>query len=59
MSDIRSKPSTPAYREGWDRVFGKKDQCLFQPELLPHLPLGKFHCPVCGEMVVSGSVHPR
>ena len=23
MSEIRSRPSTPEYREGWDRVFGR------------------------------------
>jgi hypothetical protein len=22
LSDIRSKPSTPAYREAWSRIFG-------------------------------------
>lgn len=24
MSDIRSKPATQAYRDGWDRIFGQK-----------------------------------
>ncbi len=24
MSPIRTRPATPEYREGWDRVFGQK-----------------------------------
>ena len=24
MSEIKTPPATPEYREGWDRVFGKK-----------------------------------
>lgn len=30
---IQSKPSTPAYREGWERVFGRKITFKFPKEL--------------------------
>jgi hypothetical protein len=37
-----------------------KDMCPFQPELISKdIPLGMFHCEVCGEMVVAGIPHPR
>ncbi len=26
MSDIRTKPSTAAYRDGWERIYGKKKE---------------------------------
>ena len=26
MSDIRTPPATEEYREGWERIFGKKDE---------------------------------
>ena len=42
-----------------DRLI-KEDQCPFQPELMPKgIPIGMFHCEVCGEMVVAGIPHPR
>ena len=36
-----------------------EDNCPFEPELLLEVPLGMFHCNVCGEMVVAGCPHPR
>lgn len=35
------------------------DLCPFEPEHLVGVPLGMFHCEVCGEMVVAGLPHPR
>ena len=32
--------------------------CAYDPEALRGLPLGMFHCPLCGEMVVAGCPHP-
>ena len=26
MSDIRTPPATEEYREGWERIFGKKEE---------------------------------
>lgn len=33
-------------------------KCEFDPSSLVGVPLGMFHCPLCGEMVVAGMVHP-
>lgn len=35
------------------------DQCPFEPEHLIGVPMGMFHCEVCGEMVVAGFPHGR
>lgn len=32
--------------------------CTFDPRDLLYLPLGMFHCPECGEMVLAGMRHP-
>ena len=37
----------------------KADQCPFEPEHLIGVPMGMFHCEVCGDMVVAGFPHPR
>lgn len=31
--------------------------CAEKPELLLHQPLGMYHCPDCGAMVVAGIEH--
>ena len=42
MSDIRTKPATEEYREGWERVFGKKEEvyyclcCGCELDFIPH-----------------------
>ncbi len=36
-----------------------QDKCPFQPEHLIGVPIGMFHCDVCGEMVIAGVPHPR
>jgi hypothetical protein len=36
-----------------------EDRCPFEPEHMIGVPLGMFHCDVCGEMVVAGVGHPR
>ena len=41
-----------------DRLI-QEDQCPYEPEHLIGVPLGMFHCPLCGEMVVAGIDHPR
>jgi predicted RNA-binding Zn-ribbon protein involved in translation (DUF1610 family) len=33
--------------------------CSYDPEPLKDIPLGMFHCPDCGEMVLAGFPHPR
>ena len=35
------------------------DKCPFDPELMVGVPMGQFHCQVCGEMVLAGLSHPR
>lgn len=40
------------------RDMGDGDGCSFQPELMKDVPVGMFHCKVCGEMVVAGVNHP-
>ena len=37
----------------------KADKCPYEPEHLKGVPMGMFHCDVCGEMVVAGMPHPR
>lgn len=33
------------------------DRCTFDPSPLLGVPLGMFHCPECGEMVIAGLPH--
>lgn len=35
------------------------DACPFEPQHLIGVPLGMFHCEVCGDMVCAGFAHPR
>jgi len=40
------------------RVFKNSDfSCTEHPEMLIFEPLGQYHCPACGEMVVAGFTH--
>jgi len=32
--------------------------CPFDPILYLGQPIGMFHCPICGEMVIAGLPHP-
>lgn len=32
--------------------------CDFDPRIYANQPIGMFHCPVCGDMVVAGLPHP-
>ncbi len=34
------------------------NQCPFDPSIYNDVPLGMFHCPLCGEMVIAGMPHP-
>lgn len=33
-------------------------KCEFDPTLHKDQPIGMFHCPKCGQMVVAGMAHP-
>lgn len=33
-------------------------KCTFDPTPLRGLPLGMFHCPECGGMILAGMEHP-
>jgi predicted RNA-binding Zn-ribbon protein involved in translation (DUF1610 family) len=33
-------------------------KCSFDPEPLKGKPIGMFHCPQCGEMILAGLPHP-
>ena len=37
----------------------KEGKCPHRPELYGHLPLGNYHCPICGTLVVAGIPHPK
>jgi hypothetical protein len=32
-------------------------RCSFDPRTLKGLPMGMFHCPECGDMVLAGMKH--
>jgi hypothetical protein len=34
------------------------DPCPYDPRELAGAPIGMFHCPECGEMVLAGCPHP-
>lgn len=33
-------------------------ECTYDPTVMVGKPIGMFHCPECGEMVVAGMPHP-
>ena len=33
-------------------------KCTYDPKPLLGLPMGMFHCPECGEMILAGLEHP-
>lgn len=33
--------------------------CQEKPELLKGMPIGQYHCPDCGAMVIAGMSHPK
>lgn len=35
-----------------------QDLCPYDPRPLQGLPLGMFHCPTCGCMILAGVQHP-
>lgn len=36
-----------------------RPKCSYDPSLIPNsVPIGMFHCPECGEMVIAGMPHP-
>lgn len=45
-------------RIDWGEWEGKKRKpCPEQPLLLVGMPIGQYHCPVCGEMQIAGTLH--
>ncbi len=36
----------------------KKERCKYDPTAMAGMPIGMFHCPECGEMVLAGLPHP-
>lgn len=36
----------------------KREQCDYDPRELAGMPIGMFHCPKCGDMVLAGLAHP-
>lgn len=32
--------------------------CTYDPRVMAGEPIGMFHCPECGEMVLAGVAHP-
>jgi predicted RNA-binding Zn-ribbon protein involved in translation (DUF1610 family) len=35
-----------------------KSPCTYDPKEMAGKPIGMFHCPECGEMVLAGMDHP-
>lgn len=35
-----------------------QEPCGFDPRTMAGQPIGMFHCPECGEMVIAGMAHP-
>jgi len=33
-------------------------KCIEKPELLAGKPIGQYHCPDCGAMILAGMPHP-
>jgi len=40
-----------------DKLFAAN--CKEKPELLIGMPIGMYHCPNCGAMLVAGFLHPE
>ena len=36
----------------------KSKKCPYDPAAMKGFPMGMFHCPECGQMVVAGMPHP-
>ncbi len=36
----------------------REKKCPYDPKEMRGLPIGMFHCPECGEMVIAGMDHP-
>lgn len=34
------------------------NKCAYDPKEMAGEPVGMFHCPECGEMVIAGMEHP-
>lgn len=41
----------------WANAAKHRLTCSFNPRLLIGVPIGMFHCPECGDMVVAGTRH--
>lgn len=41
-----------------DKREEKEKKCTYDPSTLIDVPIGMFHCPECGEMVMAGLPHP-
>lgn len=59
--EIRSRPSTPAYRDGWDRIFNSKKKCEYCNELKENVRYVTGHHDVfdgryCEDCVPSGFI---
>ena len=59
----RKTMSEPNYDKMCGRCYDEVDElfpanCAEKPELLTGAPLGQYHCPDCGAMVIAGCVHP-
>ena len=37
----------------------RENKCKHDPKQYLGMPIGMYHCPECGEMVVAGIEHPK
>jgi uncharacterized protein YlaI len=63
MSEPEQLFSTSDGKQICGRCYDKTDQlfpsnCEEKPELLRNTPIGMYHCPDCGAMVLAGMEHP-
>jgi hypothetical protein len=48
----------PQIKPPAQRPAKKKIECSYDPRKLKGVPMGMFHCPQCGEMIIAGCPHP-
>lgn len=56
--DISNTAGVPLCCRCYDEVELFPATCAERPELLAETPIGMYHCPDCGAMVLAGLPHP-
>lgn len=56
FNNLREAMSEEAQVEAQEKT--EKMKCQFDPKIYAGQPIGMFHCPECGDMVLAGVEHP-